>query len=302
MKPFLKEIIADPVTGSELVFDEQIGKFINQSNRASYELRDQVPVLLPRRYHNTPNTSPLHQDTQTTFDYIDHYQKDAEFFDYFKEPVSREEEHEERRLHEAILNQLLPETKRVLDVGCGNGWVAKTLCSRSIQVISMDVSTKNPLKVLSQLPDEHHAALVGDIYHLPLQENSVDTVIASEIMEHTPDPRLFIEQLLKVVRPGGQIIITTPYNERIKYHLCVHCNHPTPSYAHLHSFSETNFKQFLPEENLSWQYEIFSNRYLHKIRSHLFLRALSFRNWQRIDALANRLLFKPSRFLVTIEV
>lgn len=300
MKTFLREILADPVTQSSLGLDEQIHKLISKDTRASYEIRDEVPVLLPRRYENIPSPSPLHKDTQTKFDYIDHYRKDAEFFDYFREPQSKEDKHEVRRLHEAILNELPSATNRVLDVGCGRGWVAQALCPKGKEVISMDISTRNAIETLKRVPEDTHAAMVGDVYHIPLQTDSVDAVIASEVMEHTPDPKLFLGQLLRVVRPGGKILITTPYNEEIKYHLCVHCNRPTPGHAHLHSFNENNIHEYLPESNLEWNYRIFSNRYLHKLRSHLFLNPFSFNTWRRIDRIFNKILFNPSRFMISI--
>jgi len=300
MKPFLKEILADPVTQGPLDLDQDIQKLINRSNRASYEIREQVPVLLPRRYENVPTPSPLHKDTQTTFDYIDHYMRDAEYFDYFREPQGKEDEHEVRRLHEAIIGELPPDTGRVLDVGCGRGWVAQALCPQGKEVISMDVSTRNAIETLKRIPESNHSALVGDVYHIPLQSDSVDAAIASEVMEHTPDPQLFLKQLLRVVRPGGKVIVTTPYNEKIKYHLCVHCNRPTPGHAHLHSFNEQNLQHYLPETDLKWNYRIFSNRYLHKVRSHLFLGLFSFKVWRRIDAFFNKIVPAPSRFLVTI--
>ena len=72
------------------------------------------------------------------------------------------------------------------------------------------------------------SGLIADAYKLPFNPNTLDCIVASEIMEHTFNPEKFISNLLNVLKPGGKIIITTPYDEQINYHLCVHCNHPTP--------------------------------------------------------------------------
>lgn len=300
MKPFLKDILADPITRNGLELDQQIQKLINSDNRASYEIRDEVPVLLPWRLENFPSSSSLHKDTQTKFDYTDHFRKITEYSDYLREPQNKEETHEVSRLHETILNELPAATNRVLDVGCGRGWVAEALCPAGKEVISMDVSPSNAIEALKRIPESTHAAMVGDIYHIPLESDSVDAVIASDVMEHTPDPKLFLEQLLRVVRQGGKVIVTTPYNEQIKYHLCVHCNRPTPGYAHLHSFNEQNVHEYLPETYMEWNYQIFSNRYLHKMRLNLFLSYFSFKVWRRIDTILNKIFPIPSRFLVSI--
>jgi len=302
MNSFLGELLIDPVSGDPLTVDAGKHQIINSRRDITYEIDQDVPVLLPDKPVNIPQPSPIHADYNTHFDYIDHYKRDAEYFDYFKTRTSAEERHEERRLHETILSNLPSGINTVLDVGCGNGWVAAELCRRDIQVISMDISTRNPIKSLQNTPSKNHAGLVADVYHLPIKSKSIDCVIAAEIIEHTPDPRLFIEQLLKVVKPGGRIIITTPYNETIKYHQCVHCNRPTPSHAHLHSFNENNFDHFLPSSGINWSYQIFSNRYLHKVRSNLFLGKTSHRSWFKTDALVNRLFpQKASRFLIRID-
>ena len=71
-----------------------------------------------------------------------------------------------------------------------------------------------------------------------LSPESFDIIVASEIIEHVYDPKMFIDCLLDILKPSGKIIITTPYNEKIPLSLCVHCNQLTPGNAHLHSFNE----------------------------------------------------------------
>ena len=91
--------------------------------------------------------------------------------------------------------------------------------------------------------------LVADVFELPIKANSIDCIVASEIIEHVPDPKRFIACLFEVLKPGGKIIITTPYNELIRTSLCIHCNFETPHNAHLHSFTEKNIFQLLPKVN-----------------------------------------------------
>ena len=74
----------------------------------------------------------------------------------------------------------------------------------------MDISITNPVKVLKENPGENHAAIVADAYYLPFKKNTFDVIIASEIMEHVYDPKLFIARLMEVLRPGGSLVINTP--------------------------------------------------------------------------------------------
>ncbi len=299
MKSFLSEIIADPVSGNDLKLKN--GKLIDPVSGKEYDIQEDIPVLLPPANAKKVSKDALHKRTDTAFDYQDHYQKDAEFFDYFESYEDGATRHEERRLHEAIIADVPHSAALVLDAGCGKGWVAEYFCPRGKKVISMDISTVNPLKALAKTPDVNHAGLVGDVFYLPLRENSVDCIIAAEIMEHVADPRLFVQQLYKTLTPGGTIIITTPYNEKIEYSLCVHCNRPTPRHAHLHSFHEHNIEALIPSSAVYWTWSKFSNKYLAKLRSHVVLKYMPYQVWNFIDRIANKIKPQPLRLMIKIQ-
>jgi len=188
-----------------------------------------------------------------------------------------------------------------LDIGCGNGWVSKKLIPLGKKVISSDISYTNPINAVKDIKHINHAGLIADAYNLPLKENSIDCIIASEILEHVPDPKAFIKNLIRLIKTDGKIILTTPYNEEIEYNLCVHCNKPTPRFAHLHSFNEIDIIQFIPETGITWSSKRFINKYLSKVRSYIILQYLSYKIWNLIDNLFNRLFYKPTRLQIVIK-
>jgi SAM-dependent methyltransferase len=49
-------------------------------------------------------------------------------------------------------------------------------------------------------------------HHFPLRDGSVDGVICAEVIEHVPDHRLVLEEIARVLKPGGRAVITTPFN------------------------------------------------------------------------------------------
>lgn len=290
MKNFLKEILADPMTGRD---------FLSSGNNI-YPIVEDVPVLLPD--YEKKNTNPhLHSQFNSGFDYAVHYNEDAVHFDYFKEEQSHATKEEIRRLQQAIIKRIPKNADLILDVGCGNGWVAKYFLGKGKKVVSMDISQKNPIRVLKENPGENHAAIVADAYHLPFKKNVFDTIIASEILEHVYDPKLFIIKLIGALKPGGRLVITTPYNEKIEYFLCVHCNKPTPKNAHLHSFNEKNIVNFIPQELVTFKTDKFSNKYLVRLRLNLLMSFLPFGLWKFKDAVVNSIFKKPLRFLIELE-
>lgn len=300
MKNFLEEILIDPFSSKALLNDESKMILHTEDYKSIYTVLEDVPVILPASIHLNVETN-LHKSFETGFNYPAHYQKDAEVYNYFKEEENISTKNEIRRLHEAIITAVPKEAKLILDVGCGNAWVANYFLKKNRQVISMDISSVNPVRALRENPDKNHAALVADVFHLPLKNNSIDCIVASEIMEHVYEPGLFIDKLVEKLKPGGKLIITTPYNEKIEYYLCVHCNLPTPKNAHLHSFNKQNIRKILSGKPAKWKAKSFSNKYMTKIKLYTMISFLPFGIWIIIDRIINGIFYKPGRLLIELN-
>jgi SAM-dependent methyltransferase len=55
--------------------------------------------------------------------------------------------------------------------------------------------------------------VVGDAMRLPFMSASMDTVLATEVMEHLPDPDAFLHEIARVLRPGGCVLLSVPFIE-----------------------------------------------------------------------------------------
>lgn len=276
--PLLQRIIVHPKSREPLLHAEATR--LGFADGSSFDVVDGIPVLV------APDQSSHH--------YLHHYAQDAEKFDYYeqRDPAT---EHDEHRLRQTILRQVDGDAVSVLDVGCGRAWVADALCSPSVTVCSLDAALSNPRAAVRRHSRQHHCAVVADALSLPFADNSFDCVISSEVIEHIVDPHAFVRELLRVVKPGGRCIVSTPYNEKRQFVLCIHCNNTTPLHAHLHSFTEHSLASLAP--SVPMRNDIFGNKALLILRTYVLLRFLPYTLWRLVDRLANTIIAKPAHIV-----
>jgi SAM-dependent methyltransferase len=108
----------------------------------------------------------------------------------------------------------------VLDLGCGFGRHAFEAFRRGARVVACDMSagelrecqkTFQAMVEYGEAPPQGLAATTcGDATRLPFADHTFDRIIASEVMEHIPDDVAALDELTRVLRPGGVIAITIP--------------------------------------------------------------------------------------------
>ena len=54
------------------------------------------------------------------------------------------------------------------------------------------------------------ADIVGDIHNIPLPDNSFDSVICSSVLEHVKDPRKAVNEIHRILKPGGSVFVMVP--------------------------------------------------------------------------------------------
>lgn len=102
--------------------------------------------------------------------------------------------------------------KRVIDVGCGGGILAEAMAARGAEVTGIDMG-KAPLEVArlhlleSGLEvDYRHASAEQMASEMPA---AFDVVTCMEMLEHVPDPGSVIQACATLVKPGGQVFLST---------------------------------------------------------------------------------------------
>ncbi len=115
--------------------------------------------------------------------------------------------------YRAFLSHLVPlmnfASKRVLEVGCGNGFLAPHLCGLGAEFVGIDIA----LSALNQVPRSQGArcnVALADATSLPFPNGSFDILICMEVLEHVSDPNVLLSECFRVIRPLGQVVFSCP--------------------------------------------------------------------------------------------
>jgi 2-polyprenyl-6-hydroxyphenyl methylase/3-demethylubiquinone-9 3-methyltransferase len=105
---------------------------------------------------------------------------------------------------------------RVLDAGCGNGFLAGRLAARGWRVAACDASE-------SGIEVARRAYATVDFEVLSVYDDLVgrfgsgwDVVVSTEVIEHLYGPRAFVGRVRELLRPGGLFVVSTPYHGYLK--------------------------------------------------------------------------------------
>jgi SAM-dependent methyltransferase len=160
---------------------------------------------------------------------------------------------------------------RVLDVGCGTGRHLLELSKYPVLLAGLDTALDDlrVMRFMFQLTEKERpiAAKVhiiqGDGERLPFPDASFDRVICTETLEHVPDDRAIMCELMRVLRPGGVLAISVPdeYSERLLWRI-------SPSYrtqpgGHVRIYRRKQIRELLRASGA----EPFAVQYRHSLET-----------------------------------
>lgn len=123
----------------------------------------------------------------------------------------------------------------VLDIACGAGYGSDLLATRATKVYGFDISTEAVDYAKAHYPSKKIEFRVSDATKIDLPDGGVDRVVSFETIEHVKDYDKFVREVKRVLKPGGQFIVSTPNDKEF----------PPGNHFHFHQFVLPEFKEFL---------------------------------------------------------
>lgn len=105
--------------------------------------------------------------------------------------------------------------KKILDVGCGNGYILSLLKKEGYQNLT-------GCDIIKEIEDEDINFVQGEITKLPFDDDEFDIVMCNHVIEHIIDSSRAIEELKRICK--GKLILTTPKQRYFKYTFDLHVN------------------------------------------------------------------------------
>jgi len=95
-------------------------------------------------------------------------------------------------------------TGKTLDYGAGNAKYKNLITPHASEYLTFDM-----------VPGEQ-IDIVGDAHQTPFTDNSFDTIVSTQLLEHVEKPWVVVSEMRRILKPGGFCIITAPF--LVPYH------------------------------------------------------------------------------------
>lgn len=198
---------------------------------------------------------------------------------------------------DTVLRNFSP-SGRLLDIGCGNGSVASLLFEawpELRETFGIDLDAAQVALAIDRRI--YTTAVTGSAHEIPVPDASFDAVFSNSVIEHIPFPERTIQEMSRVLRPGGTLAFTlpTPDFNRLMHGACFPASLYLPSDRaeyERHMDERMGVAQYLTPEGwreLAVQHSFTNVRFVRYLQPH------QIHAWERISNLTGGLAFVATR-------
>jgi len=114
--------------------------------------------------------------------------------------------------------QNIPPGSIVMDAGCGNGTFISLFQNRNWHLHGSDLSPTGIEIARKTFPNINFFLADAQSFYTDFLNavGPVDVIISTEVIEHIYDPRAFLRNCFRLLKPSGTIVLTTPYHGYLK--------------------------------------------------------------------------------------
>lgn len=132
---------------------------------------------------------------------------------------------------------------RVLDAGCGEGHLLHKLEGAAIQGFGIDFDDRFLRDAKKRCPYVDFNK--QDITNMKFRDNFFDAIVCTEVIEHIEHPEKAIEEMRRVLKPNGMLIISFPNEPLYTFLRFILGRKPVKNPEHINSFSPDDMKRLV---------------------------------------------------------
>lgn len=138
------------------------------------------------------------------------------------------------------LRGLYPARGHLVEIGCGMGFLLKAFHDDGWDVLGIE-----PDRGLSEYVNDEQAlkSLAATLEEARLPAASVDVVVMLHVIEHVPDPTATLQEIARVLKPGGHLVIETPRYDSLSFALLRHRERSIRCNGHIYFFTSGTLKR-----------------------------------------------------------
>lgn len=159
---------------------------------------------------------------------------------------------EDKRHVQEVLHYLSPQGKdKVLEIGCGRGFIVKKIQEICPQTYGVDI---NPNSIENSVAKNLQEM---DAQQLAFESESFDKVYSFHTIEHVPDPRKMLAEIERILKPGGKVLLVYPAEPirglfSIPAAIVLFKNPFRAREIHLHKLNPKRIQEFLLNSKLKY--------------------------------------------------